>query len=76
MKKKIKIHFSNDMNAGKNIFKIFDDKQLNLNYKVSSISLLKVLDYLIRKKKEKINKPNIIFEKGSKSKDYYKKLKR
>ena len=63
------------MNAGnKNTFKLLDDKQLNINYKISTLSLLKVLEYLVNKKKENNNNVKLIFDKGSKSKKYYTKL--
>lgn len=75
MPKKINIPFTNKMNAGnKNTFRLLDDKQLNINYKISTLSLMKVLEYLVDKKKEKNNSIKITFEKASKSKNYYKKL--
>ena len=75
MPKKINIPFTNEMNAGnKNTFKLLDDKQLNINYKISTLSLLKVLEYLVNKKKENNNNVKLIFDKGSKSKKYYTKL--
>ena len=77
MPKKINIPFTNEMKAGnKNTFKLLNDKQLNINYKISTLSLLKVLEYLVNKKKENSNNLKINFEKGSKSKKYYMKLKK
>ena len=77
MPKKINIPFTNEMSAGnKKSFKLLNDKQLNINYKISTISLLNVLEHLVEKKKNSLNIDKLFFEKGSKSKSYYTKLKK
>ena len=75
MPKKINIPFTNKISGGaKNTFRLLNDKQLNINYKISTLSLLKVLEYLVNNKKEKKSDNKINFEKGSNSKKYYMKL--
>ena len=52
MVKKIKIHFTNkNIGGNKDVFKVFDEQQLNSNYKISSISLLKMFETMFTKKK-------------------------
>ena len=56
MPKKLKIHFTNkNIGGNKNIFKLFDDNQLNINYKISTISFLKMFENMMKKN----NKNNI-----------------
>ena len=50
MPKKLKIHFTNkNIGGNKNIFKLFDDNQLNINYKISTISFLKMFQNMMKK---------------------------
>ena len=77
MPKKINVPFTNEMNAGnKKSFKLLNDKQLNINYKISTISLLNVFEHLVENKKNNLNIDKLFFEKGSTSKNYYIKLKK
>jgi len=49
MPKKLNIHFTNkNIGGNKNIFKIFDDNQLNINYKISTISFLKMFENMMK----------------------------
>ena len=77
MPKKISIPFTTELVAGsRNTFRLLDDKQLTINHKISTISLFRVLDHLIKMKKDKNNNLKLNFEKGSKTKKYYLKLKK
>ena len=59
MPKKLKIHFTNkNIGGNKNIFKLFDGNQLNINYKISTISFLKMFENMM-KKNNRNNKNNI-----------------
>ena len=89
MPKKLKIHFTNkNIGGNKNIFKLFDDNQLNINYKISTISFLKMFENMMKNNnRNKINNnidnnvKNInnisknIYNKGSETKKYYEQLK-
>ena len=87
MPKKLKIHFTNkNIGGNKNIFKLFDDNQLNINYKISTISFLKMFQNMMKKnnrnnisnnvsKNLSNNVSNNIYNKGSESKKYYEQLK-
>ena len=87
MPKKLKIHFTNkNIGGNKNIFKLFDDNQLNINYKISTISFLKMFENMMKKnnrnnisnnvsKNLSNNVSNNIYNKGSESKKYYEQLK-
>jgi len=80
MPKKLKIYFTNkNIGGNKNIFKIFDDNQLNINYKISTISFLKMFQNMMKKNdRNNISKNNIsknIYNKGSETKKYYEQLK-
>jgi len=57
MPKKLKIHFTNkNIGGNKNIFKLFDDNQLNINYKISTISFLKMFENMMKNNnRNKIN---------------------
>ena len=79
MPKKLKIHFTNkNIGGNKNIFKLFDDNQLNINYKISTISFLKMFENMMKKNNRNNisnNVSNNIYNKGSESKKYYEQLK-
>ena len=76
MVKKIKIHFTNkNIGGNKDVFKVFDEQQLNSNYKISSISLLKMFETMFTKK-NKSNNFKDIYIKGSETKKYYEKIKK
>jgi hypothetical protein len=87
MSKKLKIHFTNKNTGGnKNIFKLFDDNQLNINYKISTISFLKMFENMMKKNNRNninnninnnvnINISKNIYNKGSETKKYYEQLK-
>ena len=87
MPKKLKIHFTNkNIGGNKNIFKLFDDNQLNINYKISTISFLKMFENMMKKNNSNNvsnnlsnnlsnNVSNNIYNKGSESKKYYEQLK-
>ena len=57
MPKKLNIHFTNkNIGGNKNIFKLFDDTQLNINYKISTISFLKMFENMMKNNnRNKIN---------------------
>ena len=79
MAKKIKIHFTNtntNKNTGgdKNVFSVFNEQQLKNNYKISSISLLKMFETMFSKN-NKSNNFKDIYIKGSETKKYYEKIK-
>ena len=87
MPKKLKIHFTNkNIGGNKNIFKLFDDNQLNINYKISTISFLKMFENMMKKNNRNNVRNNIsnnvsnnirknIYNKGSETKKYYEQLK-
>ena len=91
MPKKLKIHFTNkNIGGNKNIFKLFDDNQLNINYKISTISFLKMFQNMMKKNNRNNISNNVsnnvsnnlsnkvsnnIYNKGSESKKYYEQLK-
>ena len=91
MPKKLKIHFTNkNIGGNKNIFKLFDDNQLNINYKISTISFLKMFENMMKNNnRNKINNNVVnnvvnnvnnnisknIYNKGSETKKYYEQLK-
>ena len=89
MPKKLKIHFTNkNIGGNKNIFKLFDDNQLNINYKISTISFLKMFENMMKKNNRNNISNNIsnnininnnvnknIYNKGSETKKYYEQLK-
>jgi hypothetical protein len=76
MVKKIKIHFTNkNIGGNKDVFNIFNEQQLNSNYKISSISLLKMFETMFAKK-NKSNNSKDIYIKGSETKKYYEKIKK
>ena len=75
MPKKLNIHFTNkNIGGNKNIFKLFDDNQLNINYKISTISFLKMFENMM-KKNDRNNISKNIYNKGSETKKYYEQLK-
>jgi len=86
MSTKINLPFTNKNSGGnKNIFTLFDDKKRNSNYKITTISFLKMFESMLKKKNNNsITKSNIrhtnnnsinIYNKGSETKKYYKQLK-
>jgi len=83
MPKKLKIHFTNkNIGGNKNIFKLFDNNQLNVNYKISTISFLKMFENMIKKNNRNNISNNVsnnisknIYNKGSETKKYYEQLK-
>ena len=91
MPKKLKIHFTNkNIGGNKNIFKLFDNNQLNINYKISTISFLKMFENMMKNNnRNKINNNVVnnvvnnvnnnisknIYNKGSETKKYYEQLK-
>ena len=90
MSKKIKIHFTNkNIGGNKNIFKLFDANQLNINYKISTISFLKMFENMMKKNNRNNVRNNVsnnvsnnvnnnsknIYNKGSETKKYYEQLK-
>lgn len=87
MPKKLKIHFTNkNIGGNKNIFKLFDNNQLNINYKISTISFLKMFENMMKKNNRNNNSNNSnnnlsnnisnnIYNKGSETKKYYEQLK-
>lgn len=78
MPKKINLPFTNKNSGGnKNIFRLFDTKKLNINYKITTISFLKMFESMLKKKNSSnsINNSNSIYNKGSETKKYYEQLK-
>ena len=91
MPKKLKIHFTNkNIGGNKNIFKLFDNNQLNINYKISTISFLKMFENMMKQNNRNNVRNNIsnnvknnvsnnirknIYNKGSETKKYYEQLK-
>ena len=79
MPKKLKIHFTNkNIGGNKNIFKLFDNNQLNINYKISTISFLKMFENMMKKNNNNNISNNFsknIYNKGSETKKYYEQLK-
>jgi hypothetical protein len=87
MPKKLKIYFTNkNIGGNKNIFKLFDNNQLNINYKISTISFLKMFENMMKKNNRNNISNNIvnnvsnnisknIYNKGSETKIYYEQLK-
>ena len=70
MKNKIPIHFVQSNKGGvNNAFHIFNDKQLNYNYQVSTVSLLKLFESIIKKNNQ--NSQKNFYLKASDTKKYY-----
>ena len=72
------IPFINKNKGGnKNIFTLFDNKQLNTNYKISTISFLKMFESILKKNNRNNFNSNSknIYIKGSETKKYYEQLK-
>jgi len=76
MSKNLKLYFTNkNIGGDKNIFKLLDNKELNTNYKISSIPFLKMFTDMMKKNNNSKNNSKNIYNKGSETKKYYDQLK-